>query len=104
MSNQLQCGFNIPALTLAEKDTIYDQANELINLLDDECVKEMLEVTDNDYDLLLEILAEETNNVVNLKQYNSSLTTASLAGLSNLQEGYEIYLRRKNLPYFISAS
>lgn len=101
MSNQLQCGFNIPALTLAEKDTIYDQANELINLLDDECVKEMLEVTDNDYDLLLEILAEETNNVVNLKQYNSSLTTTALAGLSNLQEGYEIYLRRKNLPYFI---
>lgn len=90
----------VDAISLAEKEGLDSQIEDLIDLLDDKSVQDLLSVVGDDYEKLLEILAEETNNVVNLKQFDKSLTTCTLQGLPNLQEGFEVYLRKKNLAYF----
>lgn len=90
----------VDAISLAEKEGLDSQIEDLIDLLDDKSVQDLLSVVGDDYEKLLEILAEETNNVVNLKQFDKSLTTCTIQGLPNLQEGFEVYLRKKNLAYF----
>ena len=90
----------VDAISLPEKEGIQHLVSELLELLDDESIKDLLSVSNNDYDSLLEILAEETNNVVNLSQFDKTLTTCTLQGLPALQEGYERFLRIKNLGYF----
>lgn len=90
----------VDAISLAEKEGLDSQIEDLIDLLDDKSIQDLLSVVGDDYEKLLEILAEETNNVVNLKQFDKSLTTCTLQGLPNLQEGFEVYLRKKNLAYF----
>ena len=90
----------VDAISLAEKEGLDSQIEDLIDLLDDKSVQDLLSVVGDDYEKLLEILAEETNNVVNFKQFDKSLTTCTLQGLPNLQEGFEVYLRKKNLAYF----
>lgn len=90
----------VDALSVAEKEGLSSQIEDLVDLLDDESIKDLLSVSNSDYDQLIKILAEETNNVVNLRQFDKSLTTCTLQGLSSLQEGYENYLRIKNLAYF----
>ena len=90
----------VDAISLAEKEGLDSQIEDLIDLLDDKSVQDLLSVVGDDYEKLLEILAEETNNVVNLKQFDKSLTTCTIQGLTNLQEGFEVYLRKKNLAYF----
>lgn len=90
----------VDAISLAEKEGLDSQIEDLIDLLDDKSIQDLLSVVGDDYEKLLEILAEETNNVVNLKQFDKSLTTCTIQGLPNLQEGFEVYLRKKNLAYF----
>jgi hypothetical protein len=90
----------VEAISLAEKEGLDSQIEDLIDLLDDKSVQDLLSVVGGDYEKLLEILAEETNNVVNLKQFDKSLTTCTIQGLPHLQEGFEVYLRKKNLAYF----
>lgn len=90
----------VEAVSLAEKEGLDSQIEDLIDLLDDKSVQDLLSVVGGDYEKLLEILAEETNNVVNLKQFDKSLTTCTIQGLPHLQEGFEVYLRKKNLAYF----
>ena len=90
----------VEAVSLAEKEGLDSQIEDLIDLLDDKRVQDLLSVVGGDYEKLLEILAEETNNVVNLKQFDKSLTTCTIQGLPHLQEGFEVYLRKKNLAYF----
>ena len=90
----------VDAISLAEKEGLDSQIEDLIDLLDDKSIQDLLSVVGDDYEKLLEILAEETNNVVNLKQFDKSLTTCTIQGLPNLQEGLEVYLRKKNLAYF----
>ena len=90
----------VDAISLAEKEGHDSQIEDLIDLLDDKSIQDLLSVVGDDYEKLLEILAEETNNVVNLKQFDKSLTTCTIQGLPNLQEGFEVYLRKKNLAYF----
>lgn len=90
----------VDAISLAEKEGLDSQIEDLIDLLDDKSIQDLLSVVGDDYEKLLEILAEETNNVVNLKQFDKSLTTCTIQGLTNLQEGFEVYLRKKNLAYF----
>ena len=92
---------SLPAITQDEKEGIGSQVEELIELLDDQSVKDLLEGVGSDYGSLMEILAEETNNVVNLRQFDKSLSTCTLQGLPNLQKGYEEYLRTINLSYFV---
>ena len=93
----------VEAVSLAEKEGLDSQIEDLIDLLDDKSVQDLLSVVGGDYEKLLEILAEETNNVVNLKQFDKSLTTCTIQGLPHLQEGFEVYLRKKNLAYFTFA-
>ena len=93
----------VDAISLAEKEGLDSQIEDLIDLLDDKSVQDLLSVVGGDYEKLLEILAEETNNVVNLKQFDKTLTTCTIQGLPNLQEGFEVYLRKKNLAYFTFA-
>lgn len=90
----------VEAISLAEKEGLDSQIEDLIDLLDDKSIQDLLSVVGGDYEKLLEILAEETNNVVNLKQFDKSLTTCTIQGLPRLQEGFEVYLRKKNLAYF----
>jgi hypothetical protein len=90
----------VEAISLAEKEGLDSQIEDLIDLLDDKSIQDLLSVVGGDYEKLLEILAEETNNVVNLKQFDKSLTTCTIQGLPHLQEGFEVYLRKKNLAYF----
>ena len=90
----------VNAISLSEKEGIDAQTETLIDLLDDESVKDMLSVVGDDYNNLLEILAEETNNVINLHQYVKQLTACTIQGLPKLQDGYEVYLRKQNLAYF----
>lgn len=90
----------VDAITLPEKEGISKVVDDLLDLLDDGSIRDMLSVTNNDYEELMDILAEETNNVINLSQFDKKLTTCSLTGLPRLQEGYERYLRVKNLSYF----
>lgn len=93
----------VEAISLAEKEGLDSQIEDLVDLLDDKSVQDLLSVVGDDYEKLLEILAEETNNVVNLKQFDKSLTTCTIQGLPRLQEGFEVYLRKKNLAYFTFA-
>ena len=83
---------DVSAISLSEKEGIDAQT--------DESVKDMLSVVGDDYNNLLEILAEETNNVINLHQYDKQLTSCTIQGLPKLQDGYEVYLRKQNLAYF----
>lgn len=91
----------VDAMLPAEKEGIGFQVGELIDLLDDKSIKELLSVTGGDYEQLIRILAEETNNVVNLGKFDKQLTTCTIQGLPALCDGYEEYLRRKNLSYFV---
>ena len=93
----------LTAISQDEKEGIGNQVEGLLDLLDDKSVKDLLSVVNSDYDALIEILAEETNNVVNLRQFDKKLSTCTLQGLPNLQLGFEEYLRTVNLSYFVNS-
>lgn len=92
---------SLDAISIKEKEGIDSQVETLIDLLDDASVKDMLSVVGDDFEQLLEVLTEETNNVINLHQYDKTLTNCTLQGLPKLQNGYEVYLRKQNLAYFV---
>lgn len=93
----------VKTLSPVEKATIYDQVEDILDYMDDQSVKEMLSLSGKDYDKLLSVLIEETNNVVNLHQYRSTVPMLADGSLPAIKAGYEDYLRKKSLLYFVSS-
>lgn len=92
------------SLSISEKEGIYKTVEELLDLLDSPSLLEITKnVSSKDLGEIFNIILEETHNVINLRKYNSTFNTSSLEALPNLKAGYEEYLRKKNLNYFVHS-
>lgn len=91
------------SLSEAESSILYGQIEDIIESMDAKGINEMLKMSGNDFDKLLCVLMEETNNVVNLHQYKDSVPMLADGSLPAVKAGYEDYLRKKSLLYFVSS-
>lgn len=92
------------SLSEAESAALYGQIEDIIESMDDKGINEMLQMSGNDFDSLLKVLMEETNNVINLHQYKDSVPVLADGSLPAIKAGYEDYLRKKSLLYFVSSA
>ena len=91
---------NISALGLSEKEALYKHLNGFIDLMDEKCIDDLMTGTVSDIDSVYQIILEETYNVLSLKKTSPIL---SLEAIPNLKIGYEDYLRKANLNYFVHS-
>lgn len=93
---------NFTALSFSEKDSFLNHVDRFIDMIDLESLNEIMGACgETDIDKLFNIIIEETNEILNLKNYNKSLS--SLNSLPSVKAGYEEYLRKQNLNYFVSS-
>lgn len=93
---------NFTALSFSEKDAFLNHVDRFIDMIDLNCLNEIIGSCNNtDIDKLFNIIIEESNEILNLKNYNKSLS--SLNTLPSVKAGYEEYLRKQNLNYFVSS-
>lgn len=93
----------IDALSFAEKEGLYTQVEQIIDLFDEKAVSELMSGTQNDVFDIFDILLQETYNILNLKKYNSSLGGLTLETIPSVKSGLEEYLRKANLGYFVHS-
>lgn len=93
----------VRTLSPVERAAVYDQVEDILDYMDDRSINEMLSLSGEDYDKLLSVLIEETNNVINLHQYRSTVPMLADGSLPAIKAGYEDYLRKKSLLYFVSS-
>ena len=91
------------SLSEAESAALYGQIEDIIESMDDKGINEMLQMSGNDFDNLLKVLVEETDNVINLHRYKDSVPVLADGSLPAIKAGYEDYLRKKSLLYFVSS-
>lgn len=92
---------DLNALSILEKEGLYKQVDSFIDLLDERAIKELTSGNRKDIDDIFNVILLETYEILNLKKYNNSLST--LSALPNLKSGYEEYLRKANLNYFVHS-
>ena len=90
-------------LSVIEKGSVYEQVAELIDLMDDKAINEFLQNSTRDVFDLFDIILEETYNILNLKKYNSLINNQNLSLVPNIKSGFEEYLRKQNLTYFVHS-
>ena len=88
------------SLTLTETEILLDQQRQMINTLDDKCLEELLKGYGSDTEALLDVMMEETFNVINLKKYEGK---SLLTDFPAIQSGFEEFLREENLNYFVHS-
>ena len=88
------------SLTLTETEILLDQQRQMINTLDDKCLEELLKGYGSDTEALLDVMMEETFNVINLKRYEGK---SLLTDFPAIQSGFEEFLREENLNYFVHS-
>lgn len=104
----LNNNINIPlkgdysALSVSDKEALYNQLNSFIGLLDDVCLKQILDNSLTDIDKIFSIFLEETHNILNLRRFKDS-DVSLLNQLPAVKRGYEEYLRKANLNYFVHS-
>ncbi len=104
----LNTNINIPnkgdyiALSVNDREVLYSHLKGFIDLIDDRTLKELLDNTSNDINKIFDIFLEETHNILNLKKYKDSDTNL-LGQLPEVKRGYEEYLRKANLNYFVHS-
>lgn len=106
LSNRnLQSNFNLAfeALSFAEKEGLYTQVDQVVDLLDESAVKELFSGSENDIYNIFDVILQETYNVLNLRKYNSSLGGLTLEQVPEVKAGFEEYLRKINLNYFVHS-
>ena len=91
------------SLSEAESSALYGQIEDIIESMDNKGINEMLQMSGNDFDSLLKVLVEETDNVINLHRYKDSVPVLADGSLPAIKAGYEDYLRKKSLLYFVSS-
>ena len=90
------------ALSVGERESLYSHLNSFLDLMDDRSLKEILDCTTNDIDKVFKIFLEETNQILNLKRFKTS-DVSLLNQLPAVKRGYEEYLRKANLNYFVHS-
>lgn len=90
------------SISLFEKDELLQHLDQLLDLLDDASIKDLMKGSGGDIDKLFDVLVGETYEVINLKKYKET-NFSSLSNLPNLKIGYEEYLRKINLNYFVHS-
>jgi len=104
----LNNNLNIPqkgdylALSLNDREVLYNHLNNFINLMDDLTLKELGDGCSNDINNLFDIILQETHDTLNLKKYKNS-EVGLLGQLPEVKRGYEEYLRKINLNYFVHS-
>lgn len=104
----LNNNINIPgkgeyiALSVNEREALYNHLNSFIDLVDDRTLKELMDNTTNDMNKIFDIFLEETNNILNLKRFSDS-DVSLLNQLPEVKRSYEEYLRKANLNYFVHS-
>ena len=93
----------IEALSFAEKEGLYTQVEQIIDLFDEKAVNELMSGSQTDIFEIFDILIQETYNVLNLKKYNPSLGGPTLETIPSVKLGLEEYLRKANLGYFVHS-
>ena len=93
----------IEALSFAEKEGLYTQVEQIIDLFDEKAVNELMSGNQTDIFGVFDILMQETYNVLNLKKYNPSLGGLTLETIPSVKLGLEEYLRKANLGYFVHS-
>lgn len=93
----------LEALSFSEKEGLYSQVDKMVDLLDERCMGELFSGTKDDIYSIFDIILEETYNVLNLKKYNTNLGGFSLEQLPYVKSGFEEYLRKENLNYFVHS-
>lgn len=84
-----------------ERRETIEQIGSLIELLDDKAINDLYQLYDRDLNKIWDVLYEETHKVLFLQ--NPNINTTELNYLPNLKEGYEEYLRKANLNYFVAS-
>ena len=82
-----------------EAKNVHNHIEQFIDLMDEKCVIELCSggyLTD--LDKIYDIIEEETNRVINME---GNINRTDLNYLPNLKAGYEEYLRKMNLAYFV---
>lgn len=104
----LNNNINIPnrgdylALSISDREILYNHLKSFIDLIDDQTLRELLDNTSNDINKIFDIFLEETHNILNLKKYKDS-DVSLLNNLPDVKRGYEEYLRKANLNYFVHS-
>ena len=104
----LNNNLNIPqkgdylALSLNDREVLYNHLNNFIDLMDDLTLKELSDGCSNDINNLFDIILQETHDTLNLKKYKNS-EVGLLGQLPEVKRGYEEYLRKINLNYFVHS-
>jgi len=87
--------------TVFEINNTYNHVEQFINLMDERCILELCSGYVNDIDKIFDVIQEETMSIVNLR--SDRVNTSELNYLPSLKTGYEEYLRKMSLPYFVSS-
>jgi hypothetical protein len=90
----------LPTLSKSEYSNLHRCVEEFIDLMDEATVYELCKGGyKKDIDKVFDVIMEETNNVLNLQ--SAGLNTQELNYLPAVKSGYEEYLRKTNLIYFV---
>lgn len=87
--------------TSLEQRSVAEHIEKLIDLLDDKSINELFSVCERDMNKVWDILYEETSNILYFG--GKELNQTDLNYLPNLKAGYEEYLRKANLNYFVCS-
>lgn len=87
-------------LSVSEKEVLYKHLWDFIDLMDESCINELMSGKESDIDNIYKIILEESYNVLSLKK---STPIISLETVPYLKIGYEEYLRKANLNYFVQS-
>lgn len=83
-----------------ELTNIYSCIDDLLINLDDIGIKELMSGNEKDIDKILNIIAQETNDVINLNK--TTVNISSVDYLDNLYSTFEDVLRKNSLNYFVT--
>lgn len=108
MGRILNNNINLPnkgdylALSVSERESLYNHLNNFIDLIDDKSLQEILDGTATNINKVFDIILDETHKILNLKRFKNS-DVSLLNQLPEVKRSYEEYLRKANLNYFVHS-